>query len=458
MNLKSINSVYLVGIGGIGMSALARYFIHLGKHVAGYDKTATDLTSLLITEGIEIHFTDNVNLITDTYKDKSKTLVIYTPAVPTDHKELNYFRQEGFSVLKRAEVLGLITCNYKAIAIAGTHGKTTVSSMVAHILKQSEVDCNAFLGGISKNYNSNLLLSNSSEFAIVEADEFDRSFLHLQPTFAVITSADADHLDIYGNKESIKQSFEQFIQQIVPKGKLVIKKNIDVDSFQNKEIQRFEYAIEGPADFYAENIIGNDGFYTFNLVTPFGKLENLQLGIPGLLNVENAIAAVSMAILAGVKEVELQNALKSFAGIKRRFDYQIKTNDLVYIDDYAHHPEELKATILSVKKIYPTKKITGIFQPHLYSRTRDLADGFVESLGLLDELILLDIYPARELPIEGVSSEMIFNRIKLKNKVLCAKKDLLEVIKKSSIEVLLTMGAGDIDTMVEPIKNMLKID
>lgn len=455
MNLNSFHNIYFLGIGGIGMSALARYFKTQAKHVAGYDRTPTTLTAELSNEGIDVHYDDSVENIPAIFKNKADTLVILTPAIPRDHVEWNYLKNNGFTIHKRSEVLGAITQDKRTIAVAGTHGKTTVSTLISHIFKHSEFDCTAFLGGISKNYSTNLLLSAKSDYMVVEADEFDRSFLQLYPWLAVVTSADADHLDIYGTVAQMKESFHSFILQIVPGGNLVIKLSVDLNKDVNKNISVYTYSLEDKADFYARNIQIKDGLYYFDAITPSGIWKDLCLGIPGQMNLENAVATIAAAILTGLDEATIRKALKSFSGVKRRFDFQVNNSQCVYIDDYAHHPEELRASINSVRKIYPGKKITGIFQPHLFSRTRDLADGFAASLGLLDELILLDIYPARELPIEGVTSALIFDKVKLKNKILCAKNELLELIKNRNIEVLLTLGAGDIDKMVRPIRDLL---
>jgi UDP-N-acetylmuramate--alanine ligase len=456
LDFNKIHNVYLVGIGGIGMSALARYFKILGKFVAGYDKNPTDLTKQLISEGIDIHFEDNLSLVPEqVLSQKDTTLVIYTPAIPNYHYEFNYFHEREYLVLKRAEVLGLIFSNRKGIAVAGTHGKTTTSTMIAHILKQSAIDCNAFLGGISKNYNSNLLLSEKSDIIVTEADEFDRSFLKLYPHLAVVTSVDADHLDVYGNKEEVIKSFNKFVNQIATNGILIYKKGISLSIENVKSLNVFTYSATEEADFFPFNISMFEGLYRFDVQTPLGQISDITLGIPGIMNLENAIASIAATYLLEAKPAEIRKALADFKGVKRRFEYHIKTPQLVYIDDYAHHPEEIKACITSVRKIFSDKHITGVFQPHLYTRTRDFADGFAESLNLLDELILLDIYPAREQSIEGVSSEMILKNVTIRNKSICKKEQLLDVLKTKQIEILITMGAGDIDKFVEPIKSIL---
>ncbi len=448
------------------MSALARYFKAMGKNVSGYDKTPTKLTDELIAEGIDIHFDDTIRLIPLAIKelpyDIENILIVYTPAVPTDSKEFFYFKENGFTIKKRAEVLGMITENSNTIAVAGTHGKTTTSSLIAHILKSANLNPSAFLGGITQNYNTNLLLSEdlktnnlqsaTNNIVVVEADEYDRSFLTLHPQIAVITSVDADHLDIYGDVKYVEESFSLFARQV--KSKLILKKNIV--SKINADIKPITYSVnDDRADYFAQNIVIIDGNYHYEIVTPTNIFLNITLGLPGLHNVENSIAATAVACEMGISEDNIGTALKTFKGVKRRFDYQIKTENLIFIDDYAHHPEELKATINSVKEMYPTKKITGIFQPHLFSRTRDFANEFAASLDLLDECVLMEIYPARELPIEGVNSQMLLDKMKSANKSICQKTDLVENITNKKLEVLLTMGAGDIDTFVEPIKKKL---
>ncbi|NVN96184.1 MAG: UDP-N-acetylmuramate--L-alanine ligase [Bacteroidetes bacterium] len=449
MNVGKQNIIYFLGIGGIGMSALARYYHAKGAEIYGYDKTPTPLTTQLINEGMHIHFEENVNKI-----PKNIDFVIYTPAIPSEHQEFIYFQQKKFSIYKRSQVLGLITQNSKGIGISGTHGKTTISTMTAHLLKQSTIDCNAFLGGISKNYNNNLLLSEKSEFVVIEADEFDRSFLQLHPYIAVVSSIDADHLDIYGDKNQLKLSFEDYISQIQKGGKLIVKHGLNLKT--PKGIDVYTYSLNEKADFYANNIQIKNGYYYFDFVYPDGIFKEIKMGYPGLHNIENAIAAISIAYMTGVSENEIRNAVASFEGVNRRFDIRIRTENLVYIDDYAHHPEELKACINSVRNLFKNKKITGIFQPHLFSRTRDFADEFAKSLELLDEVILLDIYPARELPIEGITSQMLLDKINIKEKFLIQKSEILNYIKTCKLEVLITLGAGDIDQLVEPIENMIK--
>lgn len=456
MNINKIHNVYFLGIGGIGMSAIARYFNTLGKNVAGYDKVSKSLSDDLINEGIKIHFNDNIANIPEEFKNSENTLVVYTPAIPRNNKELNYFINNGFDIKKRSEVLGIISEEKKCIAIAGTHGKTTITTMIAHLMRQSRMGCNAFLGGISKNYKTNFLVDKNSKYVVVEADEFDRSFLQLNPQKAIITSVDADHLDIYSDQNDLKISFKQFVNQIKPGGKLIIKEGLDFDIAERDDIEVYTYSIDKETDFRTENIRIENGLYIFDFIGIKGRINNLKLGLPGLLNVENVIAAIGMATISGVHSDEISNSIEIFKGIQRRFDYQIYRDDFVYIDDYAHHPEELKAAIKSVRELFKNKKITGIFQPHLYTRTRDFVDEFAESLDLLDEIILLDIYPAREEAIKGVSSEIIFDKINIKNKILCNKNDLLGILKNKKPEILITFGAGDIDKFVEPIKKIFQ--
>lgn len=456
MDIREIHNIYFLGVGGIGMSAIARYFNTLGKNVAGYDKVSKPLTLDLVNEGIQIHYEDSIKNIPEEFKNIENTLVVYTPAIPGNNSELEYFKSNGFQIKKRSEVLGILSQQKKCIAVAGTHGKTTISTMIAHFMRQSRMGCDAFLGGISKNYNTNYLVDSESKYMVVEADEFDRSFLKLNPQKAVITSVDADHLDIYSDKNDLKDTFKQFVNQINAGGTLVIKAGLDIEipKRDNDNIDIYTYSLNSESDFKAENIRVENGLYVFDFVGIKGRINNLKLGLPGLLNVENVVAAISMATLSGVHNDEIYNAITKFKGIKRRFDYQIQRDDLVYIDDYAHHPEELKASIGSVKELYSDKKITGIFQPHLYSRTRDFAEEFANSLELLDEIILLEIYPAREEPILGITSEIIFSKIKNENKIKISKAELLKELEKRKPEVLLTLGAGNIDEFVEPIKNL----
>ncbi|MFC2104937.1 UDP-N-acetylmuramate--L-alanine ligase [Bacteroidota bacterium] len=451
MNFNELHNVYFIGIGGIGMSAIARYYNTLGKNVAGYDKVSKSLTEELIAEGIHIHFIDDLANIPTEFRNKENTLIVYTPAIPKNHKELNYFMNQGFEIKKRSEVLGMLSQEKKCIAVAGTHGKTTITTMIAHLMRQSRIGCNAFLGGISKNYNTNYLVDKESKYVVVEADEFDRSFLKLNPQKAIITSIDADHLDVYSDENDLKDGFKQFVKRINPGGKLLIKADLDFVFPQRSDIEIYTYSLKTQSDFRAEKIRLENGLYVFDFMGIKGKIENLKLGLPGLINVENAVAAIAMASMSGVHNDEIFNSLGKFKGIQRRFDFQIHRDDFVYIDDYAHHPEELRASISSAKDLFKDKKITGIFQPHLYSRTRDFANGFAENLESLDEIILLDIYPAREEPIPGITSEIIFDKIRNQNKTICTKTELLELLENRNPEVLMTLGAGDIDELVEPI-------
>lgn len=447
-----MNRVYFIGIGGIGMSALARYFKAKGCEVCGYDRTETTLTKALCAEDIPVHYADDVNLIPESYKtEKEHVLVIYTPAVPSGLNEMRWFRKHGYLMMKRSQALGRISEGKETIAVAGTHGKTSVSTMIAHLLVSAGISCDAFLGGLSKNYGTNLLLSDDSRFLVAEADEYDRSFLQLHPHIAVITAIDADHLDIYGTYDHLSEAFRQFATQIKPGGALVIKYGLKMTVSQG--IQVFTYSLDNPsADYYAEDIRIEQGGYVVTVHTPSGNMENVRMGIPGLVNVENSIASIAVALLAGADKEKIKEGTGTFEGVRRRFDYRVNTGSRIYIDDYAHHPEELRYTIESVRQLYPDKRITGIFQPHLYTRTRDFADGFAQSLSLLDALILLDIYPAREEPIEGVTSQIILDRVTIEDKILCSKEQVLDVLKNKSIEVLLTMGAGDIDTLVKDIE------
>lgn len=451
------------------MSALIRYFLSRGKQVAGYDKTPSDLTAQLNREGAVIHYEDNTSVIPDAFKDPAQTLVVYTPAVPESHTELTYFRQNGFEVMKRARVLGEITNCSRGLCIAGTHGKTTTSSMLAHLLKQSHVDCNAFLGGILKNYGSNLMLSDKSDLTVIEADEFDRSFHWLTPYMAVITAADPDHLDIYGTAEAYRESFEHFTSLIRPDGCLVMKKGIDVATRLKEGVKLYTYtgAEDLPTvncqlstdkpDFYAENVRIGNGEIWFDFVGPDIRIADIQLGVPVKVNIENGVAAIALAWMNGVTPEEIKKGMASFGGPKRRFDFHLKKDNIVLIDDYAHHPAELAASIQSVKELYAGRKVTGIFQPHLYTRTRDFAPDFAASLSLLDELILLDIYPAREEPIPGVTSEIIFDAVTIPAKKLIRKSELLDLVEKEAdtFEVVLMVGAGDIDRLIEPVKQIL---
>ncbi|WP_339735681.1 UDP-N-acetylmuramate--L-alanine ligase [uncultured Sunxiuqinia sp.] len=452
--LAHIKQVYFLGIGGIGMSALARYFKHAGFLVSGYDRTETKLTRELQAEGVDVHYDDRPAWLAG-HLLPGACLVVYTPAVPAELGERIFVETNDIPMKKRSEVLGMICYELNCCAVAGTHGKTSVSTMLAHILHTSVLGCTAFLGGISKNYQTNLLLDSASEWVVAEADEFDRSFLRLFPNLAVITSMDADHLDIYGNQQAIMDSFNAFARQVKAGGSLVVKKGLQVTEDPNKNISYYSYSLNEQADFYAENIELDHEAYQFDLVHPNGRIEGMRLNYPGLMNVENAIAASSLALLAGVHSEELLLALAAYQGVKRRFDIQYRSEQFILIDDYAHHPEELKATIASVRAMFSGRKVTGIFQPHLFSRTRDFADGFARELDQLDEIMLLDIYPAREKPMEGVNSELIFHQIKNKNKQLITKNELPELVEKLDAGVILMMGAGDIDTLVEPVKMKL---
>lgn len=458
MNIETIKSVYFVGAGGIGMSALVRYFLSKGKNVAGYDKTPSDLTETLIKEGADIHYDDNICLIPDYCKDKESTLVVFTPAIPNTHSELSYFRNNGFEIMKRAQVLGIITKSSRGLCVAGTHGKTTTSSMLAHLFKQSHVDCNAFLGGILKNYNSNLMLSDKSDLTVVEADEYDRSFHWLSPYMAVITAVDPDHLDIYGTEDAYRESFEHFTSLIRPGGVLLLKKGVNIKPRLNENVRMYTYSASDGGDFHAKNIRIGNGEIIFDFYGPEVEIKDVSLGVPVKINIENGVAAMALAFLNGVTEEEIRKGMASFEGPARRFDFHLKKDDIVLLDDYAHHPAELKASIVSVKELYAGKRITGIFQPHLYSRTRDFASDFASSLSLLDELVLLDIYPAREEPIPGVTSEIIFKDVTISDKHLIKKEELLDYIKSnlSTFEVVVMLGAGNIDRLIEPVKQILE--
>jgi UDP-N-acetylmuramate--alanine ligase len=450
---------YFLGIGGIGMSALARYFNHYGKKVAGYDKTSSALTRELEKENISCHYSEEVQglkTLLAAYK-KNEVLIVYTPAVPKNHAEYEYLLTNGFTIQKRSEVLGEITKQFRTIAIAGTHGKTTTTTLVTHLLKSGGVNCYSFMGGISKNYATNLLLGDPNDpnaYVVVEADEYDRSFLTLHPHIAVITSVDADHLDIYGDKNAMHESYLMFSKQVKKDGTLIVKKNVDNELKLTDK--RLIYSLNLDTGYCAEAIKVENGAFHYNVKSPVEAVTGITIGLPGLHNVENSIAAVAVAQQLGIKAGTIREALRSFQGVKRRFDYRVKSENVIYIDDYAHHPEELKAAIGAARQLYPDKKITGIFQPHLFSRTRDFADGFAESLDLLDECILLEIYPAREKPIEGVNSQMLIDKMKSKHKWVVKKENVIDFLKDRKIEVLMTLGAGDIDTLIEPITSFLQ--
>jgi len=452
---KDIKSVYFLGIGGIGMSALARYFALQGASVSGYDKTPTSLTDQLIREGMQIHFEEDLNKV-----PASPDLVIYTPAVPREHHEMIFFKEQGIPMKKRAEVLGMIADRFQTIAVAGTHGKTTTSTMIAHMLKTAGIDHLAFLGGISKNYGTNFLFDlkgnqSGNSYCVVEADEYDRSFLQLSPSIAIITSADADHLDIYGNHDDLKKTFSEFTAKITANGSLIMKAGTQVTPVLTNNYSVYDYSFSGSATFYAQNVRLTGGELHYDFVYPGGTIQDLILGVPGRFNLENSVAALAVGSLLRIDHDLLKKAFRSYIGVQRRFDFRVRRPDMVYIDDYAHHPEELRACITSVAELFPGKRITGVFQPHLYSRTRDMADEFARSLDLLDELLLLEIYPAREEPIAGVTSQIILDRMHSQHKKLVRKNSLLDEIRSARPEILLTLGAGDIDQFVLPITEML---
>ncbi len=445
MNLNQIHNVYFIGIGGIGMSALARYFKTLGKKVSGYDKTETELTKELAVSGIEIHFEDAIEKIpTDFYQEN--TLVIITPAIPSHHSEWNYFIERDYQIKKRAEVLGIITKDTFCFAVAGTHGKTTTSSILGHILYQSGVDVTSFIGGIVENYDSNLI-GNGKTVTVVEADEFDRSFLHLHPNIACVTSTDADHLDIYGDKASIEASFQEFADKVEDKSKLFIAKGL--------HLQGIEVAVNEEASFKAFHVRIENSEYLFDVQTPSEIIKDLRFSLPGKHNLTNALMALAMAKTYGIDNEDIRMALATFRGIRRRFSFQIKTDDLVFIDDYAHHPTEINAVHQAVRELYPNRKVLAIFQPHLFSRTKDFADGFAESLSAFDEILLLDIYPARELPMEGITSQWLLSKMTNPNVKLVSKIELITAIKSSEAKVIVTIGAGDIGELVKSIKEAL---
>ena len=450
IDIKEIQKIYFIGIGGIGMSALARYFKFHGKQVSGYDKTETVLTKQLVSEGIEVHYEDNVDLIM-----KDAQVVVYTPAVPMDHKELNYYQQHGFDILKRSDVLGLITKSSFNICVAGTHGKTTITTMIAHILRDSGYGCNAFLGGIAVNYNSNFW-SNERNVCVVEADEYDRSFLKLNPDVAVITAMDADHLDIYGTAEEVENAFIEFSGKVKSGGLLINKLGLKREK-ELKGDKHIKYSLQNNnADAHAKNIKIDFGSYAFDVVIKDWELKNVVLNMGGLHNIENVIAAITAAHYLQIEDEKIKRAVADFKGVKRRFEYIVKNKKQIYIDDYAHHPEELKALISSAKNLFPELKCTVVFQPHLFSRTKDFADEFSTSLDLADEIILLPIYPARELPMQGVTSELLINKMKKEKKHLLSKDETLKWISENETGLLITAGAGDIDTLVQPIKKIIE--
>lgn len=449
IDLENIRSLYFIGVGGIGMSALARYFNFSGAKVAGYDRYSSTLTDELIREGIQIHFEENINLI-----PKETDLVVYTPAIPAEHAELVFYKSHNYPVVKRADLLEAVTANKFTIAVAGTHGKTTTTTMIAHILKTGDYDCTAFLGGISVNYESNFI-QGKNNVVVVEADEFDRSFLKLNPQIAVITSCDADHLDVYQTESEVQRAYDLFTSKVRPGGSLVIKENLPVGKSSSQK--KYSYRTESmTADFHCENLVLKNGMYVFDLHSPLSDIRGVHMNVPGKHNVENAVAAMAVAQILNISNEEIKNAIKTFAGVKRRFEFIIKNKKHIYIDDYAHHPNEISAFLNAVKEIFPAKNLTCIFQPHLYSRTRDFAREFSESLSLADELILLPIYPARELPLEGVTSDMLLKNCKAKNKRVAGKEECLDIIEKEKPVLLVTIGAGDIDQLVPKIKWILE--
>ena len=454
MNIKDIKAVYFVGAGGIGMSAIARYFLKKGLVVAGYDKTPSDLTRQLEKEGMLIHYEENVDEIPHVCKQKEVCLVIYTPAIPADHQELMFFRDNGFEIQKRAQVLGTLTQAHKGLCVAGTHGKTTTSTICAHIMHQSHLDCNAFLGGISKNYGTNYILSDS-DYVVIEADEFDRSFHWLRPWMSVITSTDPDHLDIYGTKEAYLESFRHYTELIQSGGALIIHRNLEMKENLQEGVRRYDYSLtEG--DFHAENIRIENGEITFDFISPIESIKDVQLGQPIPVNIENGIAAMAMAQLNGCTPEELKYGMKTYGGVDRRFDFKIKTDRIVFLSDYAHHPKEIYQSARSIRELYKDKHITAIFQPHLYTRTRDFYKDFADALSQLDEAVLTEIYPARELPIEGVTSQLIYDNLKKGvKKEMIRKDEVLNYVKNHKFEVLIVLGAGDLDNQVPQITEIL---
>ncbi len=454
--MDDIKSVYFIGAGGIGMSALERYFLSQGKTVAGYDRTPSALTRELEAEGAQIHYTDSPELIPEACRDSASTLVVYTPAIPADHAELAYFRAGGFEIQKRAQVLGTLTRSLKGLCVAGTHGKTTTSSMAAHLLHQSHVGCNAFLGGITKNYGTNYLLSKDSPYVVIEADEFDRSFHHLRPYATVVTATDADHLDIYGTEEAYLESFAHYTSLIQPCGALIVHRGLKMQERLQEGVRRYDYSREA-GDFHAENVRIGGGRIVFDYVSPFGDIKDVELGVPVAINIENGIAAMALAQIAGASADEIRAAMLSFGGVARRFDFALRTPRHVLLSDYAHHPAEIKQSVLSIREVFGGKKISAIFQPHLYTRTRDFYRDFADSLSLLDEVILTEIYPAREKPIEGVTSRLIYDNLRPGiQKRLVEKKDLPALLKEEDFEVLIVLGAGDVDDMVPQFAETLK--
>ena len=455
MEIKDIKAVYFIGAGGIGMSAIARYFMHLGLVVGGYDRTPSELTRRLEQEGMLIHYEENIDEIPHACKKPASCLVIYTPAIPSDHKELQYFRENGFEIEKRAQVLGTLTRHHKGLCFAGTHGKTTTSTMCAHIMHQSHLDCNAFLGGISKNYGTNYILSNKSDYVVIEADEFDRSFHWLRPWMSVITATDADHLDIYGTKEAYLESFSHYSSLIQPGGALIIHRDLEMKESLQNGVRRYDYGLS-EGDFHAENIVIENGEITFDLISPIENVKRVSLGQPIPINIENGIAAMAMAQLNGCTADELRYGMQTYGGVDRRFDFKIKTDRLVFLSDYAHHPKEIFESARSIRQLYKNRKTTAIFQPHLYTRTRDFYKDFADALSQLDEVILTDIYPAREQPIEGVTSQLIYDHLKPGvEKQLIKKDEVIPLIKSRTFDVLIILGAGDLDNDVPQIAKIL---
>ena len=456
MELKDIKAVYFIGAGGIGMSALARYFIHKGLVVAGYDKTPSTLTQQLEKEGMVIHYRENVDEIPHACRDNKSCLVVYTPAIPAEHQELQYFRNNGFEVQKRAQVLGMLTRSHKGLCVAGTHGKTTTSTMCAHIMHQSHVDCNAFLGGISKNYGTNYILSKTSDYVVIEADEFDRSFHWLRPWMTVITATDPDHLDIYGTKEAYLESFRHYTELIQPGGALIIHKNLEMKPNVQEGVKTYTYSRD-EGDFHAENIKIENGNITFDFISPVENVTNVKLGQPVPINIENGVAAMALAQLNGCTAEELRYGMSTYHGVERRFDFKINDDRHVLLSDYAHHPKEILQSAKSLRELYQGRKLTAIFQPHLYTRTRDFYKDFADALSHFDEVILTEIYPAREAPIPGVTSQLIYDNLKSGvEKSMIQKADVLNMVKSRDFDVLIILGAGDLDNMVPQITRILE--
>ena len=450
-----MKAVYFVGIGGIGMSAIARYFLNQGIFVGGYDRTPSPLTHALESEGAQIHYTDDPSLIPIPCRDKAETLVIYTPAIPADHSELQYFRSQGFDLQKRAQVLGTLTRTLKGLCVAGTHGKTTTSSMAAHLLHQSHIDCNAFLGGITKNYGTNYILSKDSPYVVIEADEFDRSFHWLTPWASVITSTDADHLDIYGTEQAYLESFSKYSSLIQPHGYLILHTGLKMQAATQPSVTTYTYSRD-EGQFHAENIKIGDGRITFDLISPLGNIPAIELGVPVAINIENGIAAMALAQIAGATPDEIRQGMLTFAGVDRRFDFHIRRADMAYLSDYAHHPAEIRQSILSIKQLYQDRHIRAIFQPHLYTRTRDFYTEFADALSLLDDVVIMDIYPAREQPIPGVTSDLIYDNLRPGiKKQKCSKEQLLDIVRQKDYDVLITLGAGDIEDYAQQITDIL---